>query len=132
MINNAIQSEEEKVEPISGNENIQSGNMEREGMGRIIDERRTTTANDMALFEKYYEAKIELNLYKLKAENLEQKVRELEQEVFELNSEIDELEKEEKDESFISGFAQQFKKDPVNTVNMASAIIENLFKKPKQ
>lgn len=132
LVNSAIQKEEQKPEPITTDENIESGYMERERVGRVIEERRVTPVNDMAYLEKYYEAKIELNLYKLKAENLEQKNQELQREIFDLNSEIDQLEQPDENNSFISGIAEQFKKDPVNTVNMATAIIDNLFKKPKK
>lgn len=135
LVNSAIQQQEpqqqEQTEP-ERNENFESGNFQRERVGRVTPERRDTTVSDMAYIEKFYEAKIELNLYKLKTENLENKVRELEKTIFDLNSEIDQLEQEEEGNDFMAGITSQFKKDPITTVNMATAIFENIFKKNKK
>lgn len=135
LVNSAIQKQEpeENQQPDQQqNENFESGDIQRQRVGRVTPERRDYAVNDMAYIEKFYEAKIELNLYKLKTENLENKVKELEREIFDLNSQIDELEKDENENDFMAGITNQFKKDPVTTVNMATAIFENIFKKPKK
>ena len=134
IISRAIQQDKPpqlQPEPKSQNQkptNNEDRSLERDGVGGITSEGRVIANNDLAYIEKFYEAKIELNLYKLKTENLENKVKELEREIFDLNSEIDQLEKEDTDNGFLSGISNQFKKDPVNTVNMATAIFENIFK----
>jgi len=130
LVNDATKKQEHEQPQPPRTENSQSGNFQREGVGGVAPEGRIHTTNDMALIEKLYEAKIELNLYKLKTENLENKVKELESEIFTLNSELEESENGEEDNNFIAGLTSQFKKDPVTTINMATAIFENMFKKP--
>jgi hypothetical protein len=81
--------------------------------------------------ERYYEAKIECNLYRMKCENLENKVRELEAEVISLNNEMDMLENTDEGEGGMLGsIMEQFKKDPVNSIKFATAIFDNITKSP--
>jgi hypothetical protein len=79
--------------------------------------------------ERYYEAKIECNLYRIKCENLEDKVRKLEAEVISLNNELDMLEDtDEGSGGMLGGIMEQFKKDPVNSIKFATAIFDNITK----
>lgn len=76
---------------------------------------------------EYFEARINNNALVLRNEYLEKRVQELEREIFDLNSELEELD-QEPEEGMLGSIVEQFKKDPVNSVKFASAIIENLTK----
>jgi hypothetical protein len=90
------------------------------------NDRRTTSNNyGKDYIELYYEAKIDNNFYKLKNEALEKRVQELEKTIFDLNSELDELDEEEEG-GMLGSLMEQFKKDPVNSVNFVSSVIDNL------
>jgi hypothetical protein len=81
--------------------------------------------------ERYYEAKIECNLYRIKCENLEEKVRKLEAEVISLNNELDMLDSTDEDSGGMLGsIMEQFKKDPINSIKFATAIFDNMAKTP--
>lgn len=82
-----------------------------------------------SIIERYYEARIECNLYRLKCENLEEKVRKLDAEVISLNNELDMLEDtDEGSGGMLGGIMEQFKKDPVNSIKFATAIFDNITK----
>jgi len=88
--------------------------------------------NYISIIKELYEAKNETIFYKLKNEQLEKELSELKIELYNLEQE---LENEGEEESGYSGMLgsvmQQFKEDPVNTINFASELIGNLFKPKK-
>lgn len=92
--------------------------------------------NVIACIKETYAARVSETFYKLKCENLEAEVQKLRQEIIDLELEISELEeKEEESEDqgggMLSGIMQQFKTDPVNTINFTTELLQNLFKKSK-
>jgi hypothetical protein len=112
--------------PEQSSQHAQSLGGIRRGEISTTNDGRTTPNNYLKDYlELYYEAKIDNNFYKLKNENLEKRVLELEREIFDLNSELDQLDKEEEG-GMLGSLMEQFKKDPVNSVNFVSSVINNL------
>ena len=125
--------------PVGGNrEHPEQHPWSSQGLGgiqgrdnRTTDDRRFTSNNPgKDYLELYYEAKINNNLYQLKNENLERRVQELEKTIFDLNSELDQLDQEQEG-GMLGSLMEQFKKDPVNSVNFVSTVIDNLTKPKK-
>jgi hypothetical protein len=87
------------------------------------------------LIRELYESKSETIFYKLKLEQVEKELNELRIENARLESELDEYESEGEEESNYSGMLgsvmEQYKEDPINTINFASELIGNLFKPKK-
>ena len=97
------------------------------GIGIIAD-------NHLATIKELYEAKNETIFYKLKCENLEKELNELKIEFYNLEQElesIDEGEEESGYDGMLGSVMEQFKQDPVNTINFATELIGNLFKPKK-
>lgn len=86
------------------------------------------------LIRELYESRSETIFYKLKNEQLEKEVNELRIENAQLESELDELYESDNEDSeteysgMLGGIMEQFKTDPVNTINFTSELIGNLFK----
>lgn len=93
----------------------------------------TLDSNVIACLKETYDARVNETFYKLKCENLEAEVQKLRQEIVDLELEISELEEEEEQDQggMISGIMEQFKTDPVNTINFTTELLNNLFKKSK-
>lgn len=89
----------------------------------------------ISLIRELYESKSETIFYKLKLEQVEKELNELRIENARLESEIDEYESEGEEESNYGGMLgsvmEQYKEDPINTINFASELIGNLFKPKK-
>lgn len=97
------------------------------GVGIIAD-------NHLATIKELYEAKTETNFYKLKCEALEKENSQLRIEVSNLEQELSEIDEGEEEGSYsgmLGGVMEQFKQDPVNTINFATELIGNLFKSKK-
>jgi hypothetical protein len=136
LINKINEEAKEKRESMVGNsERIEQSSQHAQSMGGVRggeiptpnDGRLTSYNPGKDYLELYYEAKIDNNFYKLKNEALEKRVQELEKTIFDLNSELDELEGEEEG-GMLGSLMEQFKKDPVNSVNFVSSVIDNLTK----
>ena len=85
------------------------------------------------LIRELYESRSESIFYRLKNEQLEKEVNELRIENARLESEMDEYESEGEEESsnyggMLGSVIEQYKEDPINTINFASELISNLFK----
>ena len=93
------------------------------------------TSNDnIRLLERLYESRNETFFYKLKCEQLEKDINELRVEYIKLESEFDELDSEGDDGQYsgmLGAVMEQFKQDPLNSVNFATEVISNLFKPKK-
>jgi hypothetical protein len=84
------------------------------------------------LLRECYEAKNETIFYKLKCEQLEKELSELKIELYNLEQEFENEGEEESDYGGVLGSVlQQYKEDPINTINFASELIGNLFKPKK-
>jgi hypothetical protein len=97
------------------------------GVGIIAD-------NHLATIKELYEAKTETIFYKLKCENLEKELGDLRIELTNLETELDEISQDEEGSEYggmLGSVMQQFKQDPVNTINFATELIGNLFKPKK-
>jgi len=155
-INSANKRHQEKVinkvkmEYEQSNRNVIQGNNEtsiREernesnnqdfGKGNFFNATRGVGNSDvLRLVEKNYETKIESISYELKNEQLLKENEELKRKVALLEVEIDELENDLEEPAqmgMIGGVMNQFKEDPINTINFATQLIQNLFnKKPNE
>jgi len=130
---NVKQENEKENETISDNRGYQQS-MDRgqsreytpttNGVGIITD-------NHLAIIKELYEAKTETIFYKLKCENLEKELNELKIEFHNLEQELDEGEEESGYSAMLGGVMEQFKQDPVNTMNFATELIGTLFKPKK-
>lgn len=88
--------------------------------------------NAIELLRECYESKNETILYKLKCEQLEKEVNELKIELYNLEQEFEnEGEEESNYGGMLGSVMQQYKEDPINTINFASELIGNLFKPKK-
>jgi hypothetical protein len=68
----------------------------------------------------------------LKCEQLEKELSELKVELYNLEQEFENEGEEESDYGGVLGSVmQQYKEDPINTINFASELIGNLFKPKK-
>jgi hypothetical protein len=97
------------------------------GVGIISD-------NHLATIKELYEAKNETIFYKLKCENLEKELNELKIEFHNLEQELESIDEGEEESGYsgmLGGVMEQFKQDPVNTINFATELIGNLFKPKK-
>lgn len=105
------------------------GNVERKDNG-LLQLRSDSHTDLIGLLEKLGEAKTEVVRYQLKCEALEKENQELKIKVSQLEMELDSLEDSDDDpeNDIIAGVMTNFKKDPVNTINFASALISQLFK----
>lgn len=132
---NVKNENENEIKVISANRGNQQS-MDR-GYGgeftRASDGVGIFTDSHLAIIKELYEAKTETIFYKLKCENLEKELNELKIEYHNLEQELDEDEGQEKSgyESMLGGVMEQFKQDPVNTINFATELIGTLFKPKK-
>jgi hypothetical protein len=97
------------------------------GVGIIAD-------NHLATIKELYEAKTETVFYKLKCESLEKELATLRIELSNLETELDEIDQDDESSGYsgmLGGVMEQFKQDPVNTINFATELIGNLFKPKK-
>lgn len=122
--NNIYENKESKDSPIQYSErNTESLDRVQRGETRIANGFGNISDNSLAILKELYEAKNETTFYKLKCESLEK-------EIIELKLELEEIDNEEDDKysGMLGGVMEQFKQDPVNTINFASELINNLFK----
>ena len=133
---NVKQENEKENETISDNR----GNQQSMDRGQQREYTRTTngvgivTDNHLATIKELYEAKTETIFYKLKLEQVEKELNELKIEFHNLEQEfesIDEGEEESGYSAMLGGVMEQFKQDPVNTMNFATELIGTLFKPKK-
>lgn len=100
----------------------------------LLSNRSNTSIDSIGLLEKLYESRNETFFYKLKCEQLEKNINELRVECAKLESELDELDSESDDGQYsgmLGAVMEQFKQDPMNSVNFATEVISNLFKPKK-
>jgi hypothetical protein len=86
------------------------------------------------LIRELYESRSESIYFKLKNEQLEKEVNKLRIENARLESELDEYESEGEESNYsgvLGSVMEQYKEDPINTINFASELIGNLFKPKK-
>jgi hypothetical protein len=127
---NVKQENEKENEIISDNR----GNQQSMDRGQQREYTRTTngvgivTDNHLATIKELYEAKTETIFYKLKLEQVEKELNELKIEFHNLEQELDEGEEESGYSAMLGGVMEQFKQDPINTMNFATELIGNLFK----
>lgn len=92
---------------------------------------RFISDNHLSTLEKLFETKNEVIFYKLRCENLQKENQQLIIDVNNLEMELEEdAEGEEKSgyENILGGIMDEFKKDPLNTINFASELIGTLLK----
>ena len=82
------------------------------------------------LMENNFETKIAVNKHELKIEQLEKELNEHKAEILELENELTELENKVPEKGIVGELMQQFKTDPINTLNFAKEMIGGFF--PKQ
>jgi hypothetical protein len=81
------------------------------------------------LIKQLYESKSETIFYKLKNEQLEKELNELKIEFHNLEQELEsEGEEESGYDGMLGSVIEQYKQDPLNTINFATELIGNLFK----
>ena len=133
---NVKQENEKENETISDNRGYQQS-MDR---GHSREYTRTSSGvgiisdNHLATIKELYEAKNETIFYKLKCENLEKELNELKIEFHNLEQELESIDEGEEESGYsgmLGGVMEQFKQDPVNTINFATELIGNLFKPKK-
>jgi hypothetical protein len=99
---------------------------------RVMSNILYSDSNAIELLRECYEAKNETIFYKLKCEQLEKELSELKVELYNLEQEFENEGEEESDYGGVLGSVmQQYKEDPINTINFASELIGNLFKPKK-
>jgi hypothetical protein len=130
---NAKQESKQENETISTNRGYQQSmdrGYEREyaptssGVGIIPN-------SHLATIKELYEAKNETIFYQLKCENLEKEINELKIELHNLEQELESIDEGEEESGYsgmLGGVMEQFKQDPLNTINFATELIGNLFK----
>jgi hypothetical protein len=130
---NNNEKENETIQRNSGNQQSMDRGQQREytqasnRVGIIADSHLST-------IKELYEAKNETTFYKLKCEMIEKELNELRIENAQLESELDEIDSEAPEGQYsgmLGGVMEQFKVDPVNTINFATELIGNLFKPKK-
>jgi len=130
---NNNEKENETIHENRGNKQSLDRGQQREytrtsyGIGTIAD-------SHLATIKELYEAKNETTFYKLKCEMIEKELNELKIENSQLESELEELDSDASETQYsgmLGGVMEQFKVDPVNTINFASELIGNLFKPKK-
>jgi hypothetical protein len=119
----------ERVGNISNDNNFRKENLS-------YQDRAVSDSNVLRLLETNFETKVETFQFKMMYENCKQENERLLKEIQSLKIEIsqleDELQETEPEEnSIISGVMQQFKTDPVNTINFAQQLIQGIFKQTK-
>jgi len=100
----------------------------------LLSDRGSTNIDNIGLLEKLYESRNETFFYKLKVEQLQKELSDLKVEYSKLESEFDELDSEGDDSQYsgmLGAVMEQFKQDPLNSVNFATEVISNLFKPKK-
>lgn len=126
VINGSIQTSNGQDRYESDNENFGKGNLFNSGRG-------VGDTNVFRLIEKNYETKVESLSYELKNEQLLKENEELKRKIALLEVEVEELENEIEQEPEQSGMIgsvmEQFKQDPLTTINFATTLIQNLFNK---
>ncbi len=131
-----IEQSHEKESQSTDNREYQKG-MDRRPVGEIArttDRVGSITDSHLATIKELYEAKNQTIFYQLKCETLEKEIVELKTEILNLESELADLEDQEQDNgysSMLGGVVEQFKQDPVTTMNFATELISNLFKPKK-
>jgi hypothetical protein len=97
----------------------------------LSSERMYESRNTIDLLERLYEARNETFFYKLKCDQLQKELSELTNDYVKLESELEELDSDENDSQYsgmLGAVMEQFKQDPLNSVNFATEVISNLFK----
>ena len=131
--NNSYEEENQVISDNRGDKQSMDRRYTREitrasnGVGIIAD-------NHLATIKELYEAKNETIFYKLKCESLEKELSTLRIELTNLETELDEIDSGEEGSGYngmLGGVIEQFKQDPVNTINFATELIGNLFKPKK-
>jgi hypothetical protein len=136
MINKIKENAKQESKQENENETISDnrGNQQSMDRGQQREYTRTTngvgivTDNHLATIKELYEAKTETIFYKLKLEQVEKELNELKIEFHNLEQELDEGEEESGYSAMLGGVMEQFKQDPINTMNFATELIGNLFK----
>jgi DNA-directed RNA polymerase subunit RPC12/RpoP len=125
-----LKNEKEKLQGLSENRGNPENMATRFGreIPRAADGIGTFPDSHLETIKDLYHAKTETNFYKIKCESLEK-------EISELKTELEEIEEEAEKNSnsgILGGMIEQFKQDPVNTINFATEVIGKLFNKNKK
>jgi hypothetical protein len=134
--------ENAKQESKQENETIQTNRGYQQSVDRGYEREYAPTSSGvgiipnshLATIKELYEAKNETIFYKLKCENLEKELNELKIEFYNLEQELESLDEGEEESGYdgmLGSVMEQFKQDPVNTINFATELIGNLFKPKK-
>jgi len=97
----------------------------------VLSSRVYSDYNIIDSLKECYEARNETIFYKLKCESLEKEISELKIEVSQLEMELEDMDSNTPDGKYsgvLGGVMEQFKTDPVNTINFATDLIQTLFK----
>lgn len=110
-----------EIEKHIGITNVQESNY---GRNEIRNYRNDMEFNPINLLEKLYDARNETIFYKLKCESLQKENEELHIELQERDVMEDDNEEQENDYGgILGGIIEQFKQDPVTTINFTSELI---------
>ncbi|MEI8054336.1 MAG: hypothetical protein WCH52_11415 [Bacteroidota bacterium] len=125
---NRIRGYSEQAREIDSKQEFQEFDNRRNG---LLSSRIHTDYNIIDSLKECYEARNETIFYKLKCESLEKEVSELKIEVSQLEMELDDIGTNTPGGEYsgvLGGVMEQFKTDPVNTINFATDLIQTLFK----
>jgi hypothetical protein len=121
------------VQTINGKEHYSNNNDNIREENIFNSTRGIGNTDVLRLVEKNYQTKVESLSYELKNEQLFKENEELKRRIAILEVEVEELENELEQEPEQSGMIgsvmEQFKQDPMNTINFATSLIQNLFNK---
>jgi len=135
LINQNINNEKEKNVSIPTDKRYaESYNTMEGGNSRADNGRWFVTDNHLTSIKELYEAKNETIFYKLKCESLEKELNELKIEVSQLEMELEDMDTNTPAGEFsgvLGSVLEQFKTDPVNTINFATDLIQTIFKPKK-
>jgi len=139
MINKIKENAKQESKQENQNETISTNRGYQQSMDRGYEREYAPTSSGvgiipnshLATIKELYEAKNETIFYQLKCENLEKEINELKIELHNLEQELESIDEGEEESGYsgmLGGVMEQFKQDPVNTINFATELIGNLFK----
>jgi hypothetical protein len=128
---NQIRGYSEPFREIDSKQEIQEFDNRRNS---LLSSRIHTDYNIIDSLKECYEARNETIFYKLKCESLEKEVSELKIELSQLEMELEDIDTNTPGGEYsgmLGGVMEQFKTDPVNTINFATDLIQTLLKPKK-
>jgi hypothetical protein len=139
MINKIKENAKQENKQENQNETISTNRGYQQSMDRGYEREYAPTSSGvgiipnshLATIKELYEAKNETIFYQLKCENLEKEINEMKIELHNLEQELEKIDEGEEESGYsgmLGGVMEQFKQDPLNTINFATELIGNLFK----